>query len=60
VGYTGFSKRILDWLDAHGASYTAWSWNAWRDCYSLVSSYSGSPTPIWGREVRARLARNAQ
>jgi endoglucanase len=60
VGHTGFSKRIMDWLDAHRASYTAWSWNAWRDCYSLVSSYSGSPTPIWGRDVRARLAHNAR
>ena len=30
------------------------------DCYSLVSSYSGSPTRIWGREVQARLARNAK
>jgi len=60
VGHTGFSERILDWLDNHGASYTPWSWNAWGDCYSLVSSYSGSPTPIWGREVQARLARNAK
>jgi endoglucanase len=32
VGHTGFSKRVLDWLDSHGASYTPWSWNAWRDC----------------------------
>lgn len=60
VGNTGFASRILNWLDAHGASYTPWSWNAWNDCYSLVSSYSGGPTPIWGKQIKARLAANKQ
>jgi endoglucanase len=59
VGHTGFSEDVFDWLDTHGASYTAWSWNVWGDCYSLISSYDGTPTPIWGKEVRARLAANA-
>jgi endoglucanase len=54
----GFSERILDWLDAHGASYTPWAWNAWDDCYALISSYRGTPTRIWGEEVKARLERN--
>jgi endoglucanase len=58
VGRTGFSDQVFDWLDAHGASYTAWSWNVWGDCYSLIRAYDGTPTPIWGEEVRARLARN--
>ena len=58
VGNTGFSKRILDWFDDHGASYTPWSWNAWKDCYSLITSYKGTPTAIWGRQVKARLAAN--
>ena len=57
--HTGFSERILDWLDDHGASYTPWSRNTWDDCYSLISSYQGTPTPIWGEAVKARLARNA-
>ena len=56
----GFSERILDWLDAHGASYTPWAWNAWDDCYALITHHRGTPTRIWGEEVRARLARNAQ
>jgi hypothetical protein len=60
VGNTGFAKRVLDWLDSHGASYTPWSWNAWHDCYSLISSYSGTPTAIWGKQVKARLAANQQ
>jgi endoglucanase len=56
VGHTGFSERILDWLDDNGAGYTPWTWNAWDDCYSLVTDDRGTPTPLWGREVRARLA----
>jgi endoglucanase len=60
VGWTGFASRILNWLDAHGASYTPWSWNAWRDCYSLITSYSGQPTAIWGKQVKARLAANKE
>jgi endoglucanase len=60
VGHTGFSDDVFDWLDAHGASYTAWSWNVWGDCYSLISDREGTPTPIWGKEVRSRLAHNGQ
>ena len=60
VGKTGFASRILNWLDAHGASYTPWSWNAWGDCYSLITTYSGQPTAIWGKQVKARLAANKQ
>jgi endoglucanase len=56
----GFSNRILDWLDAHDASYAAWSWNAWHDPCSLITDYdTGEPTPGWGRQVKARLAANA-
>jgi endoglucanase len=57
---TGFSSQIFDWLDAHHASYLAWSWNAWKDPCSLVTDYnSGSPTNGWGTQVKARLAANA-
>jgi len=57
----GFSARILDWLDEHDASYTPWAWNAWaNDCYALISSFVGTPTRFWGKEVQARLARNSQ
>ncbi|WP_448616168.1 glycoside hydrolase family 5 protein [Modestobacter sp. URMC 112] len=55
---TEFSDEILDWLDAHGAGYAAWSWNAWGDCYALISDAQGTPTAIWGEQVQARLRRN--
>ncbi|SFL88574.1 glycoside hydrolase family 5 protein [Geodermatophilus ruber] len=60
VAEAGFSERAFDWLDAHGASYTAWTWNVWNDCASLISDYEGTPTPFWGREVRERLAGNSE
>lgn len=37
----GFATSTFDWLDAHGASYTPWSWNPWSDCWSLVTSWGG-------------------
>jgi endoglucanase len=56
----GFADRILGWLDAHGASYAAWSWNAWHNPCSLITDYlTGTPTPGWGQQVKARLAANA-
>jgi len=52
----GFAGSTLDWLDAHGASWTAWSWNPWPDCWALTSGPGGEPTPGWGRQIRRRLA----
>ena len=52
----GFAADTFDWLDAHGASYTPWSWNPWGDCWSLVTGWGGEPTAVWGIEVRRRLA----
>jgi hypothetical protein len=53
---TGFARTIFDWLDRHGASYTAWSYNTWPSCWGLVTDWSGTPTPVWGRFIRDRLS----
>lgn len=55
---TGFARTAFDWFDAHHASYTAWSWNPWPDCWALVQGWDGRPTPVWGREVQRRLVDN--
>lgn len=34
---------ILSWADAHNISYLVWTWNAWGDCQSLISSEDGTP-----------------
>ncbi|MFD0523643.1 glycoside hydrolase family 5 protein [Paractinoplanes durhamensis] len=52
----GWAGDTLDWLDEHGVSWTAWSWNPWGDCWSLVKDWGGEPTPAWGKELRRRLA----
>ena len=52
----GFADSTLDWLDAHGASWTAWSWNPWPDCWALVRDYAGDPTSGWGHQIQRRLA----
>jgi hypothetical protein len=53
-----FADTMLDWADAHGSGYTPWSWNPWGDCWSLVTDWAGTPSPLWGAQVRQRLARS--
>ncbi|HEY3504092.1 MAG TPA: cellulase family glycosylhydrolase [Actinocatenispora sp.] len=52
---TRFVTEAFDWMDAHGVSYTAWSWNRWPSCWALISDWSGTPTPIWGEFVHDHL-----
>jgi hypothetical protein len=48
---------LMDWLDARGVPYLAWTWNTWdcRDGPALITDYSGTPTP-YGQGVRDHLA----
>ncbi|WP_441246878.1 cellulase family glycosylhydrolase [Kitasatospora sp. McL0602] len=53
----GYLDSLLPWLDQHGVSYLAWTWNTW-DCSSgpaLISGYDGTPT-AFGAGYRAHLA----
>ncbi|GAA0558327.1 hypothetical protein GCM10010172_46720 [Paractinoplanes ferrugineus] len=52
----GWARDTLDWFDEHGVSWTAWAWNPWGDCWSLTRDWGGEPTPVWGKELRRRLA----
>lgn len=54
----GFAAATFDWLDAHGAGYTPWSWNPWSDCWALVQRWDGNPTTRWGAFVQRRIAGN--
>jgi endoglucanase len=53
---------ILPWADAHNVSYLAWTWNAWGNCQSLISSEDGSTNTSspagtqYASYVRAHLA----
>ncbi|GAA5181263.1 cellulase family glycosylhydrolase [Rugosimonospora acidiphila] len=47
---------LMNWLDAKGVSYLAWTWNTWGcgDGPALISDWSGTPTP-YGQGVRDHL-----
>ena len=54
---TGYVNSLMSWLDSHGASFLAWTWNTW-DCSSgpaLISDYNGTAT-AYGAGVKAHLA----
>jgi hypothetical protein len=42
-----FVTRLLTWLDRlpQGASYIAWTWDAWKSWDSLITDYNGTPNP---------------
>ena len=44
---SAFIERYMDWADARGISYLAWTWNAWDSCElgpALITDESGAPT----------------
>jgi len=54
-----FISPLMNWLDAKGQSYAAWTWDNWgSDCgaYSLVSGYGGMPTSPYGQTYHNHLA----
>lgn len=60
VGHTSFDSTLLTWAAQHDASWTAWSWNPWGDCWSLVTSFKGAATTRWGTVVKTDLSDEAQ
>jgi endoglucanase len=42
-----FVEPLMQWLDAHGSGYLAWSWNAYGACMPYVSrTVPGQPWPL--------------
>jgi len=64
---TPWVNTTLDWLDAHGVSYTMWAWDVWgmrleddpNSCASsaLITDYDGTPTTPYGQAVKEYYAR---
>jgi endoglucanase len=48
---TAHISTFLNWADAHGVGYAAWTWNTWGNCSALVSDYTTarpfSPYATW-------------
>lgn len=55
VGRTGFDSGLIRWARVHGASWTAWTWNPWGDCWALVRGFSGHATSPYGVRIRKAL-----
>ena len=55
-GGAAFVGELMDWMDARGAGYLAWSWNVWGQPLDLIAAHDGTPTP-YGAIFRARFAR---
>lgn len=52
-----YLERLLLWLDARGASYLGWTWNAWGGCQPhLITDETGTPSAL-GQPLRDHLAR---
>lgn len=55
----GFITTLMDWLDAHGGGYLAWTWNTWGHCMVLVDDYAGTPHGTYGTTYRDHLRARA-
>lgn len=43
---------FLNWADAHGVGYEAWTWDTWGGCGVLIKNYGGAPGPQWAAWVK--------
>jgi hypothetical protein len=47
------TANTLNWANANGVGYEAWTWDTWGNCSSLISDYSGTPANTYGSYVRS-------
>ena len=47
--------HTMEWADAHGVGYMAWTWDTWGDCDSLITDFEGTPNDEYGAGVRSHL-----
>jgi aryl-phospho-beta-D-glucosidase BglC (GH1 family) len=54
-----YIDQVMDWADAHGVGYSAWTWNPWGVCGSsgnvLINDWNGTPTSTYGEGYKAHL-----
>ena len=56
-----FVTNAMSWLDAHGQSYLAWTWDAWGpscESMSLIQNDSGVPEGGYGQGVHDYLTKH--
>eukprot|EP00658_Telonema_sp_P-2_P071166 TRINITY_DN60477_c0_g1_i2.p1 TRINITY_DN60477_c0_g1~~TRINITY_DN60477_c0_g1_i2.p1 ORF type:complete len:345 (+),score=59.38 TRINITY_DN60477_c0_g1_i2:141-1175(+) len=53
---TDFSVEFMAWMDSHGLSYLAWTWNVWPcSIPALIADLSGTPLNGTGSALYHRL-----
>jgi len=53
---TSYISTFLNWADAHGVGYEAWTWDTWGNCSALISNYGGTPHGEYGAWVKSHYA----
>ena len=51
-----FNNSLMDWMDAHGGNYLAWTWNVWGSELDVVSNYDGTAT-TYGQAFKTRFGK---
>jgi hypothetical protein len=49
---SSYISTFMNWADAHGVGYEAWTWDTWGTCGSLISDYNGTPANVYGAWVK--------
>jgi hypothetical protein len=47
------TQAMVNWADAHGVNYEAWTWDTWGNCLSLISNFDGTPNGNYGNWMRS-------
>ena len=61
-GAASYIGNFMGWADAHGVSYLGWTWNTWGcgASISLITSYTGTPCPVYGSSFKHHLVALSQ
>jgi hypothetical protein len=49
---SSYIQTFMNWADAHGVGYEAWTWDTWGGCGVLISDYGGTPANAWATWVQ--------
>ena len=50
--YPNYIPTFMNWADAHGVGYEAWTLDTWGGCGVLISDYNGTPANAWATWVQ--------
>jgi endoglucanase len=53
---SSYVATFMNWADAHGVGYQAWTWDTWSTCGSLINNFNGTPNGAYGTYVKNHYA----